>query len=60
MRRHEDAHAAATGEAVNARIMRRGKVREWEEWFGAPELAARFRNAELIEMAARFGYSLPE
>ncbi|MEW2354023.1 sulfotransferase domain-containing protein [Spirillospora sp. NPDC029432] len=58
MRKHEDAHSAATGDAVDARIMRRGKVREWEEWFGDPELAERFRNAELIATAARLGYSL--
>ena len=59
MRKHEDTHSAATDDAVNARIMRRGKVGEWQEWFGDPDLARRFQNADLVETAARYGYRLP-
>ncbi|MFD7666056.1 sulfotransferase domain-containing protein [Streptomyces sp. NPDC059788] len=60
MRAHEEKVSAvhdATG-ADGPRIMRRGKVGEWREWYGDERLAARFREPGLTETAALFGYAL--
>ena len=50
--------AARVPVARQPRITRRGKVGEWQEWFHAPMLAARFREPQLMELAAEFGYAL--
>lgn len=53
MRAHED-NVSCRGD--KRRIMRRGKVEEWREWFNGP-LAHRFRNLHLRDTAAKFGYA---
>ncbi|QKV97189.1 sulfotransferase domain-containing protein [Streptomyces sp. NA02950] len=65
MRAHEDRVAAQgvqdRGSAgCPPRIMRRGKVGEWREWYGDETLAARFRHPELVTVASRFGYQLAD
>lgn len=45
-----------SGENDLRRIMRRGKVEEWREWFSG-SLARRFDNPSLRRMAAEFGYT---
>lgn len=61
MRAHED-RAVADGQvfptAAPPRMMRRGKVNEWQEWM-TPELGRPFSHPDVIEIAARLGYSLP-
>ncbi|MFF3763341.1 sulfotransferase domain-containing protein [Streptomyces sp. NPDC001922] len=59
MRAHEERVSAAAG-AVGSqpRIMRRGMVGEWREWYGDESVAARFRTPRLLETAATFGYQL--
>jgi Sulfotransferase domain len=59
MRANEDAVAASDSDRPKERIMRRGKVGEWEEWM-TPELARCFSGDEVRSVARRFGYSLPE
>ncbi|HWM01026.1 MAG TPA: sulfotransferase domain-containing protein [Actinophytocola sp.] len=61
MRAHEDKVAATLSEAdaPDLRMMRRGKVNEWQEWF-TPDLARRFADDELIKVAGQFGYHLAE
>ena len=58
MRAHEDRVAAGEHDsrARQARLIRRGKVDEWREWFGRPELAARFTDPDFLAVAAEFGY----
>jgi hypothetical protein len=58
MRAHEDRVSAAEGETrtKDARIMRRGRIGEWQEWIDGPGIAARFADPDLIATAARFGY----
>jgi hypothetical protein len=58
MRAHEDQVAARENNtrAQQARLVRRGKVNEWREWFGTPELAARFTDAAFVAVAAELGY----
>jgi hypothetical protein len=60
MRSHEDKVSQADGDArtKDARIMRRGKVGEWQEWIGEPGVAEQFEDPELVATAARFGYDL--
>jgi len=59
MRAREDEISAAESEPTkDARIMRRGKVGEWREWFETEGLAERFSDADLIATAARFGYDM--
>lgn len=60
MRSHEDRVSEADGDSrtKDARIMRRGKIGEWREWIGEPEIAEQFADPELIATAARFGYDL--
>lgn len=53
MRAHEDRRAPGPG----ARIMRRGQVGEWREWY-TPRLAAFFETAEVRRLATRFGYEV--
>ncbi len=53
MRAHED-HVA--GEEGAKRIMRRGKVEEWREWFDGP-VSRLFQDQALHETASRFGYA---
>jgi hypothetical protein len=58
MRAHEDKVAATLSErdAPDLRMMRRGKVDEWQEWF-TPEMARYFADAELIAVAGELGYA---
>jgi hypothetical protein len=58
MRAHEDQVSAAEGESrtKDARIMRRGRIGEWQEWIGEPGVAEQFADPDLINTAARFGY----
>lgn len=59
MRGHEDQVARSTGaRAEGPRIMRRGKVGEWQEWM-TPALARPFAHDGIRATAQRFGYSLP-
>src|SRR6185437_16700092 len=60
MRTREEEAAKAEGESKSssARIMRRGKVGEWREWYGSDGLAERFADPVLVQAAARFGYTL--
>lgn len=58
MRAHEDRVAGGAGDGAAPRINRRGKVGEWQEWYGDPALAARFQEPELVRTAARYGYTL--
>lgn len=60
MRAHEVKVLQGAGASVadEPLIMRRGKVGEWREWYGSPELATRFQEPRLVETAARFGYRL--
>jgi hypothetical protein len=59
MRAYEDKVAAGLGDgAPELRMMRRGKVNEWQEWF-TPEIAGRFADAELIAVARELGHLLP-
>lgn len=58
MREHEDREAAGLAGGGEARINRRGKVGEWREWYGDPDLAARFQEPDLLHTAARFGYEI--
>jgi len=57
MRRHEDEAVATLSEkdAPDLRMMRRGKVDEWQEWF-TPELAPYFADPGLRAVAAELGY----
>ena len=58
MRQHEDRVAADDPEAnTQRRIMRRGKIDEWQEWYGGA-LAAYFEVPALRALAQRFGYRL--
>ncbi len=60
MRAHEDRIAAQMTEveAPDLRMIRRGKVNEWQEWL-TPELTeAWFSDPELIAVAAELGYAL--
>lgn len=58
MRRHEDEVSTAEGESrtKDARIMRRGRIGEWQEWIDQPGVAEQFADPDLIATAARFGY----
>jgi hypothetical protein len=60
MRAHEDQVAARenNSRAQQARLVRRGKVNEWQEWFSDPGMAARFTDAELVAVAAELGYTV--
>lgn len=60
MRVREEEASAAEGDsgASSARIMRRGKVGEWREWYGDEGIAERFSDPALHSAAARFGYDL--
>ncbi|MFJ9742820.1 sulfotransferase domain-containing protein [Streptomyces sp. NPDC101166] len=53
MRAHENIRAHGSA----ARIMRRGKVGEWREWYTA-SLAVSFEPRQVRETAARFGYEI--
>lgn len=53
MRDHEDRHAANRD---GPRIMRRGKVGEWREWFKG-DLSRRFDDAPMQQLACSVGYS---
>lgn len=53
MRAHEDNVAPPTGAA---RIMRRGLVGEWREWYDASPAKAYFQNEHLRAAAELFGY----
>ncbi|MGA4837583.1 sulfotransferase domain-containing protein [Streptomyces sp. G45] len=61
MRAHEDAVSTrqAPDRGRDLRLLRRGKVGEWREWFDASGLAAAFAEPRLRSAAARFGYHLP-
>jgi hypothetical protein len=61
MRAHEDkvATTLAESDAPDLRMMRRGKVNEWREWF-TPDLARRFADDELIRVADQLGFHLTE
>lgn len=61
MRAHEDriVTTLAESDAPELRMIRRGKVNEWREWF-TPELARRFADAELIAVAEDLGYDLTD
>lgn len=60
MRAREDEVSAGEGPSAanDARIMRRGKVGEWREWYGADGIADHFSDPKLHAVAARFGYDL--
>lgn len=60
MRAHEDRVAgSAPGDPdQQPRINRRGKVGEWRDWYGDPDLARRFQEPALVDAARRFGYHL--
>jgi hypothetical protein len=60
MRSHEDTMVAADGDTrtQNARIMRRGRIGEWQEWIDGQGIAEQFTDPDLIATAARFGYDL--
>lgn len=60
MRAREDAVSASEAHSATsgARIMRRGKVGEWREWYEADGIAERFSDPALHAVAARFGYDL--
>ncbi|MEU7433796.1 sulfotransferase domain-containing protein [Streptomyces sioyaensis] len=59
MRAHEERVSAAAGAVGDQpRIMRRGMVGEWREWYGDESVAARFQTPRLLETAATFGYQL--
>lgn len=58
VREEEAARAEGASKASTARIMRRGKVGEWREWYGSDGLAERFADPVLVQAAARFGYTL--
>lgn len=60
MRAHEDELAAAErhANARRARIVRRGKVGEWREWYGSGNFASRFGHPDLVSTAAYFGYDV--
>lgn len=58
MRAHEEQATTTPTTSGGPRIMRRGKVGEWQEWYGDRELAARFTDPHLLRTAARFGYDL--
>jgi hypothetical protein len=62
MRAHEEKVLQGAGAPVadEPRVMRRGKVGEWREWYGNPELAIRFQEPRLVETAGRFGYRLTQ
>ncbi|MEV0266922.1 sulfotransferase domain-containing protein [Streptomyces sp. NPDC050617] len=51
------AHENIRAHDSTARIMRRGKIGEWGEWYTA-SLAVSFRTRQVRETAARFGYEL--
>jgi hypothetical protein len=57
MRAHEERAVTKLSEkdAPDLRMMRRGKVDEWQEWF-TPELAPFFADPELRAVAAELGY----
>jgi hypothetical protein len=57
MRAHEEKAVTTLSEkdAPDLRMMRRGKVDEWQEWF-TPELAPFFADPELRAVAAELGY----
>jgi hypothetical protein len=59
MRAHEEKVVRTLSEkdAPDLRMMRRGKVDEWQEWL-TPELAPYFSDPELVAVAAELGYSL--
>jgi hypothetical protein len=54
MRAHED---RAAGHANPHRIMRRGLVNEWKEWFG-PEYWEFFKKVDVVEAARALGYDI--
>lgn len=53
MRAHE-ARVAGDGPRVN----RRGEVDQWREWIDDEDLAARFREPDPVDTAARLGHRL--
>nr|WP_296070326.1 sulfotransferase domain-containing protein [uncultured Actinoplanes sp.] len=56
MRAHED-KVAAGGPGGPARMMRRGKVGEWQEWM-TPKLAGYLSDDAFVAVARQFGYSI--
>jgi Sulfotransferase domain len=59
MRKHEDKVAPGLPDSAGPelRMMRRGKVNEWQEWL-TPELAPHFAGADMIAAAGELGYEL--
>jgi Sulfotransferase domain len=61
MRAHEDRIAPTLPEAdgPDLRMMRRGKVNEWQEWFTS-QMERYFCDADLITVARQLGYAMEE
>lgn len=61
MRAHEDkvATTLAESDAPDLRMMRRGKVNEWREWY-TPDFARHFSDEDLIHLADELGFHLTE